>query len=156
MTAQNIGKITSWTKSTLEYASDSVKKNVSNSFASLVDSRVKAWTLLLLRHSLSTGDDESRSRLLSMLASSIKIDSAETSFKTLPLPDAAAEQAKDNGVILPLLFEVVLHATVQEKQESVTLRAPGTVTGKLISLLIFRRLGALERSGPVCSSTRPR
>ena len=127
--AQNIGKLTSWTKSTLEYASDAVKKNLANSFASLVDSRVRAWTLLLLRHSLSTGDGESRSRLLSMLSSSIKIDYADTNFKTLPLPESAAEQAQEQ-VILPLLFEVTLHATVQDSKESVTLRAPGTIMGE--------------------------
>lgn len=128
--AQNIGKLTSWTKSTLEYASDAVKKNLSGSFASLVESRVRAWTLLLLRHSLSTGDDESRTRLLSMLSSTIKVISAETNFKTLPLPDAAAAQSKEGTVVLPLLFEVVLHVSVQDKEENVTLRAPGTITGK--------------------------
>jgi hypothetical protein len=128
--AQNIGKITSWTKSTLDYAADAVTKNVSSSFALLVDARVRAWTLLLLRHSLSSGDSESRSKLMSMLASSIKIESAWSNFKALPLPDSAAGQATESGVILPLLFEVVLHATLHEKQESITVRAPGTIFGK--------------------------
>ena len=132
--AQNIEKLTSWTKSTLEYAGEAVKKNLSDSFASLVESRVRAWTLLLLRHSLSTGDDESRARLLNMLSSTIKVLSAETHFKTLPLPDSAAEQASGGTVILPLLFEVVLHVAVQDKEETVTLRAPGTITGKCFVL----------------------
>jgi hypothetical protein len=137
--AQNIGKLTSWTKSTLEYASDAVKKNLSSSFASLVESRVRAWTLLLLRHSLSTGDDESRSRLLRMLSSSIKVLSVDTNFKTLPLPDAAAAQAKGGDVVLPLLFEVILHVCVQDKEDNVIIRAPGTVTGKYLSLICIWR-----------------
>jgi len=128
--AQNLGSGASWTKSTLVYAAQAVAINVSDSFACLVDSRVRAWTLLLLRHSLSTGDAESRSRLLSMLSACIKVDSAETKFKTLPLPESAAKEPKECDVILPLLFEVVLHVTLQNRTETLTLRAPGTIAGK--------------------------
>jgi hypothetical protein len=128
--AQNIGKLTSWTKSTLEYASDALKKNLSKSFASLVESRVRAWTLLLLRHSLSTGDEESRTRLLNMLSSSIQVVSSDTHFKTLPLPDAAMLQAKEGEVVLPLLFEVTLRISLQDTIENVILRAPGTITAQ--------------------------
>jgi len=128
--AQNIGKLTSWTKSTLMYASDAVKRNVSTSFASLVDSRVRAWTLLLLRHSLSNGDSESRSRLMRMLSSNIKVLSAATLFKTLPLPESTQGHSKEADVILPLLFEVILKVSVQDNEESVTLRAPGTISGR--------------------------
>ena len=128
--AQNLGNGASWTKSTLVYASQAVATNVSDSFASLVDSRVRAWTLLLLRHSLSTGDAESRSRLLNMLSACIKVDSAETKFKTLPLPALAANEPKEADVILPLLFEVVLHITLQNRTEKLKLHAPGTIAGK--------------------------
>jgi hypothetical protein len=123
---------TQWTKSTLIYASLAVATNVSNSFSSLVDSRVRAWTLLLLKHSLSTGDSGSRSKLLQILQAIIKVNSAETKFKTLPLPEAAAGQPKEEDVILPLLFEAVLHITIQDRPETVTLRAPGTISGKFI------------------------
>ena len=141
--AQNLGKLTSWTKSTLDYASDAVLKNLSSSFGALVDSRVRAWTLLLLRHSLSTGDAESRSGLMTMLSSIIKLGAAETNFKPLSLPQTAAEQAKDSSdVVLPLLFEVEMFATVQDKRESVTLRAPGTITGKLYHYLLLHLMPA--------------
>lgn len=126
--ARNIEKLTSWTKSTLEYASDAAKKNISKSFISLVQSRVRAWTLLLLRHSLSTGDNESRTRLMRMLGSSVKVESIETIFKTLELPEKAAAQAKEATVVLPLIFESVLHISSQ-LNEKTTLRAPGTMTG---------------------------
>jgi hypothetical protein len=136
--AQNIDKLTSWTKSTLGYASDAVKKNISRSFASLVDARVRAWTLLLLRHSLSSGDNESRAKLMRMLSSSIKILDAATDYKTLELPDSVASQCKEGEVILPLLFEVVLNVSVQEKEERVTLRAPGTISGTNSCLAFIR------------------
>jgi hypothetical protein len=128
--AQSLSSITSWTKSSLAYAPGAVSKNISDSFSSLVDSRVRAWTLLLLRHSLTTGDTVSRSRLLSMLSSIIKVDSAQTSFKTLPLPPSAMGQVKEVDVILPLLLEVDMQVSIQSKMETVKLRAPGTISGK--------------------------
>jgi hypothetical protein len=127
--AQSLGTLTSWTKSSVVYAAGAISKNVSDSFASLVDSRVRAWTLLLLRHSLTTGDSQSRSRLLSMLSSIIKVNSAQTSFKTLPLPQSAAGQPKEADVILPLLLEVDMQVSIQNKSDMVTLRAPGTISG---------------------------
>ena len=128
--AQSLGSLTSWTKSSVAYAAEAISKNVSSSFSNLVDSRVRAWTLLLLRHSLTTGDSTSRSRLLSMLSSIIKVESAMTTFKTLPLPEAAAGQPKEADVILPLLLEVDMKITIQTKADMVTLRAPGTISGK--------------------------
>jgi hypothetical protein len=128
--AETLRDETQWTKSTLVYASGAVSTNLVNSFTSRVDSRIRAWTLLLLKHSLSTGDSESRSRLLRMLSASIKVNSADISFKTLSLPDAASGKPKEEDVILPLLFEAVLHVTIQDRPESVTLRAPGTISGK--------------------------
>jgi len=128
--AQTLGSLTSWTRSSVVYASNAISENAANSFSSLVDSRVRAWTLLLLRHSLTTGDSTSRSRLLSMLASIIKVCSTETAFKAQPLPDYLANIPKeddDPDVILPLLFEVHMKITVQSKDCTVTLRAPGTV-----------------------------
>mmetsp|Transcript_4055 Transcript_4055/g.6376 ORF Transcript_4055/g.6376 Transcript_4055/m.6376 type:complete len:542 (-) Transcript_4055:180-1805(-) len=133
--AQSLGSVTSWTKSSVVYASSAVSENVANSFSSLVDSRVRAWTLLLLRHSLTTGDSASRTRLLSMLSSIIKVNSAQTAFKTLPLPESAAHQPKEADVILPLLLEVDLQISIQSKDDTVTLRAPGTISAN------FERIG---------------
>jgi hypothetical protein len=130
--AQTLKEETQWTKSTLVYASGAVSTNLVNSFSTRVDSRVRAWTLLLLKHSLSTGDSESRSRLLRILAAIIKVNSADITFKTLSLPDAASGKPNEDEVILPLLFEAVLHITIQGRPETVTLRAPGTISGKLL------------------------
>lgn len=136
--AQSLGSLTSWTKSSVVYAPAAVSKNVSDSFSSLVNSRVQAWTILLLRHSLTTGDSTSRSRLLNMLSSSIKVVSGQTTFKTLALPKAAMGHAKDADVILPLLFEVELKVSIQSKDDTVTLRAPGTISGMYLRLLCDR------------------
>eukprot|EP00980_Cylindrotheca_fusiformis_P013517 scaffold3450_cov114-Cylindrotheca_fusiformis.AAC.22 len=127
--AQTLGSLTSWTKSSVAYAPAALAKNIADSFSSLVNSRVQAWTILLLRHSLTTGDSASRSRLLTMLSSIINVVSANTSFKTLALPKSAMGHAKEADVILPLLLEVDLQVSIQSKNDTVTLRAPGTISG---------------------------
>lgn len=145
--AQNIGKQTCWTRSTAPYATSAVGTNLANSFTTLLNSRVRAWTLLLLRHSLSTGDSESRSRLLSMLSAKIKVKLVETEFKTLALPETAAgAKPKEADVVLPLLFEVVLHITIQDKPESVHLRAPGTISSTCcVFVFVFFCLHSLDK-----------
>ncbi len=130
--AQSLGTLSSWTRSSVVYASKTVADNVANSFASLVESRRKAWTLLLLRHSL-TGDANSRVRYLSMQECSIKVHSAEIEFKPVPMSPAVANMDKAEGdpdVILPMIAEVILNIDVNSKMTTVTLRAPGTISGK--------------------------
>jgi len=64
-----------------------------------------------------------------MLSSIIKVHSAETAFKTIPLPESAIGQPKEADVILPLLLEVEMQVSIQSKVDMVTLRAPGTIAG---------------------------
>mmetsp|Transcript_10948 Transcript_10948/g.22412 ORF Transcript_10948/g.22412 Transcript_10948/m.22412 type:complete len:549 (-) Transcript_10948:98-1744(-) len=125
--AQSIGSETSWTKSTLLYARDAIVTNISDSFNRFTDSRLRAWTLLLLRHSLSTGDSSSRSRLLGILQASLKVSATFTKFKVLPMPSTASSRTAPDMVILPLLFEVSMQISLKDKMEIVTLRSPGTV-----------------------------
>mmetsp|Transcript_74 Transcript_74/g.178 ORF Transcript_74/g.178 Transcript_74/m.178 type:complete len:535 (+) Transcript_74:190-1794(+) len=128
--AQTLGAMSSWTRSSVIYASKAISENAAKSFSSLVESRVKAWTLLLLKHSL-TGDASSRKRLLSMLESIIKVDSAQIAFKPLALVGNTGNVEKapdDPDVILPLIAEVHLIITVHEKKDCVTLKAPGTIS----------------------------
>ena len=129
--AVQLGTLAFWTKSSLMYAPHAINRNVSGALSSLIESRVRAWTLLLLRHSLSTGDKTSRSQLLSMLSYSIQLKSTATNFKTLPLPSSARGQSKEADAILPLLFEAQIHFSIQEKVVNVSLRAPGTIAGEL-------------------------
>ena len=127
--AQQLCTTTSWTKSSIVYAPNALIKNVANSFSKLVDSRVRSWTLLMFKQSLASGDNSGRANILKMLSSSIKIEASKSTFRTLPLPESAKSQVKEADVILPLLFEVVLTASVEGRSESVTVRAPGTIAG---------------------------
>lgn len=121
--------LASWTASTVQYAPHALCSNLSELFSKLLSSRVRAWTLLLLRHSLSTGDSESRSRLLSILSSVVKVEAAETVFKVLDLPKASENEVQEADAILPLLFEFHVTVNIQNKTEKVILRAPGTISG---------------------------
>ena len=135
VTPQDIGKQTSWTKSTLPYTYSAVGTNITESFTTLFNARLRAWTLILLRHSLATGSTDSRTKLLGLLQVQIGTTAVhEFAYRTLPLPDAA-KNAKpiDSDIILPLLFEVTLNLSIQGKTEKVTLRAPGTISGMMIS-----------------------
>lgn len=161
--AANLGTPTTWTRSSVAQAPPSIVRSLSGSFYSLLDSRVRAWTLLLLRHSLSSGDDDSRSRLLALLATSSAIDLSKIvmSFQTLDLPaamkaqleqekraKAAAREAgtltdaqkaeRDCDLVLPLIFEANIDVNLQGQTMSVQLRAPGTVGGEyLLGMEIF-------------------
>lgn len=133
--AKSLGTTTSWTKSTVASAPSVLVNNMADSFKRLVDSRMKAWTLLLLRHSLSTGDESSRKRLLGVLAASLKVKAVTTKFRTLQLPDSAKGHHKEADVILPLLFEarVVIYGQEdktkpQTADDSAVVRAPGTIS----------------------------
>ena len=141
--AQTLGSPTFWTRSSVVYASNSISENAASSFSSLVESRVRAWTLLLLRHSLTTGDSSSRNRLLNMLASIIKVNSAQIGFKTQPLPPSVANMPKgkdDPDVILLLIAEVDLITTVHNKECTVTLKAPGTISGESTLFMTMYKL----------------
>lgn len=127
--ARSLGSETAWTKSTLQYAKEAVVTNISDSFNRFIDSRLRAWTLLLLRHSLSTGDKGSRSRLLGILHASLQVASTHTDFKVIPMPPTASSRTAPDTIILPLLFQATVGISLKEKTESVTLRSPGTVAG---------------------------
>jgi hypothetical protein len=127
--AQSIGTETAWTKSTVQYAKVAVVTNISESFNHLTDSRLRAWTLLLLRHSLSTGDQGSRKRLLGILQASLKVSSTCTNFKTLPMPVTFSSRTSPDTIILPLLFQTKMEISLKDKVEVVMLRTPGTISG---------------------------
>lgn len=127
---KSLSRRTCWTKSTLAYACGSVTANVTQSFHSLTNFRLKSWTLVLLRHSLSTGCTQSRSRLMGMLSTQIEVAPGPTKFQTLPLPESAQGlKPKDCDLILPLLFEGTVKVTTKKKKttEDVHLRCPGTI-----------------------------
>jgi len=148
--ARNLSTVTTWKRSSLQLAPMSMLRALSKSFSSLVDARIRAWILLLLRHSLSRGDEQSRSHLLKLLATSHSIDvqSFTTSFQALPLPEkmkntVSQENENKNEVILPLIFEVVANIVFNEEHVRAKVRAPGTIAGTFIpdgNLLTFMKI----------------
>lgn len=142
--AKSLEENSAWTKSTVGFAPSALVNNLSQSFSRLVGSRMKAWTLLLLRHSLSTGDESSRKRLLGILTAILKVESVATQFTTLSLPDSAKVHEKEADVILPLLFGATVTVTGQDgkKDDPVTVRAPGAISGKFEReyMILFRVL----------------
>jgi hypothetical protein len=81
-----------------------------------------------------------------MLSSNIEIKSTETNFKTLSLPDEARSHPKEADVILPLLFEAKLQVSIQGKDDSVFLRAPGTISGEVLRQKSFLSLAPFRLS----------
>lgn len=133
--AKKLAKPISWTRSSSPQAPMTLLRSLSASFSALVDSKMKSWTLLLLRHSLSSGDENSRSRLLSLLAtnSTISLTSVTTSFHTLILPkEFASTKAEEKGkIILPLIFDTMFDISLKNQAVPVNLKAPGTIVGKI-------------------------
>jgi len=146
--SQNLSNVTAWTRSSIRAAPSSMLQNIAFTFKSLLDSRVRAWTLLLLRHSLSSGDQESRGRLLSLLAASgsIELTTVQTKFVALKLPVEEGVKGKDEeqakagnkdekkkfstdncDIVLPVMMEVVVDVSLQSQTITVILRAPGTI-----------------------------
>mmetsp|Transcript_50776 Transcript_50776/g.75255 ORF Transcript_50776/g.75255 Transcript_50776/m.75255 type:complete len:814 (-) Transcript_50776:247-2688(-) len=131
--AKNLSEPVTWTRSSLPQAPMTMLSALSSSFSSLVDSRMRSWILVLLKHSLNSGHEESRGRLLSLLAASnsINLCAVVTTFQTLKLPkEFASQKAEEEGkIILPVIFEAVIDILEQRKQVTVRLRAPGMLNG---------------------------
>lgn len=146
----------SFTRSSAQHAPSALIRSLYSSFSQLVASRMKTWTLLLLRHSLSSGNKASRERLMALLGSqhSFKMDAIVTEFKvggnSTPdeiarlLNDGASRKEKRNALmnegknmemdscdlILPLQFKSVIDMTIQGKSCTVHLDTSGSVGGK--------------------------
>lgn len=158
--ARNLGSKMTWTHSSAHLAPSAMLRSLSTSFTHLIDSRVRACTLLLLKHSLTSGDESSRANLLQILATSsaINLTAVVTKFQTLKLPpellaQAAQEQQETNKekkedgdldtieIVCPLLYEAVIDVTIQGQEETFKLRAAGTMKGGREQFqIIFSRL----------------
>jgi hypothetical protein len=145
----NLAEPISWTRSSCPQVPMSLVRSLSQSFSSLLDSRMKACTLLLLRHSLANGDYRSRSRLLALLSpsSTIGIKSITTSFNattTLPQdlkqvqPTPAVDDDDPDKIVLPLLFEACIILMIgQQKEIDVKFKVTGAINGELDTSLLL-------------------
>jgi hypothetical protein len=138
--ATSLAKTISWSGESCIKAPATLARSLSIALSSVVDSRMKSCTLVLLRHSLEIGDNRSRSRLLALLSTgnTISVNSVSTSFSALTLPKefeskAAAEEGK---VIMPLIFEANFEIAIRGKPMKIALRNPGTIQGAPLFLLV--------------------
>jgi len=130
--AQQLGVGIKWTPTNLHLAPMAMLDNFSNSFSSLLNARLKGWTLLVLKHSLSTRDTNSRNQLLKLLALTklIETNGATTSFKASKRPTTSSKDGgKTNSMLLPLVFEARIEVSLNKKSLDVVIRAPGTISG---------------------------
>ncbi len=157
--ALNMGRLLSFTRTSSPHAPGAMIRSLFSSFSTLVNSRVRTWTLLLLRHSLSSGDENSRNNLMSLLASQhsyelramiteFTVDDEASEMKELLIEEGmvrrearlkAQQLEKKSGLsmefcdmILPLRFKATIDITVQDHQVTVNLDAPGSVGGKIL------------------------
>jgi len=144
---RNLGSKMSWTQSSAHLAPSAMLGSLSNSFANLLETRMKSCTLLLLKHSLKSGDESSRTNLLQLLSTSndIKVTAVVTTFQTLQLPSHLRAHADDENkenlqdekvekkddstceIICPLLFESLMDINIRTDAESFKVRTAGTI-----------------------------
>lgn len=129
--ALNMGSVTSWNRSTVHQAPSTILSAISRSFLAVVNERVHAWLLLLLRQALASGDETSRSQLKHLSqGQSLILKTVSTSFKALVLPDNLKKgKNEEEQIILPLLFELASNVVLHEEGAVAKFRAPGTILG---------------------------
>lgn len=172
--ALNISRPLSFTRSSVHHAPAAMLKSLFSSFSTLVESRVRTWTLLLLRHSLSSGDQTSRDRLMALLSTqqSFNMEAMITHFEPKPLTHETAIELKKNGrirnqlknvarsqgksgcglefcdFIIPIEFQAAIDIGIQGQQVTVHLRAPAQIGGMFFirSFLLFSCIYPLTHS----------
>eukprot|EP00549_Striatella_unipunctata_P018978 CAMPEP_0118715078 /NCGR_PEP_ID=MMETSP0800-20121206/26640_1 /TAXON_ID=210618 ORGANISM="Striatella unipunctata, Strain CCMP2910" /NCGR_SAMPLE_ID=MMETSP0800 /ASSEMBLY_ACC=CAM_ASM_000638 /LENGTH=619 /DNA_ID=CAMNT_0006621137 /DNA_START=271 /DNA_END=2130 /DNA_ORIENTATION=- len=133
--AASLESPTEWTKSTVTHAPSGMLRNLSSSLVTLVEKRVKEWTLLLLKHSLVSGDKTSRTRLMNLLRTSngMSLKSSKLSFCTLPLPEGSTEdeeldeEEENADLIFPLLVDYDADFFIQGKTDRIRIKIPGAM-----------------------------
>jgi len=134
--ALNLGKPTQTTDATIQMTPSIILRNFVSSFSYLVDSRIRAWTLKLLKHSLATGDDQSRARVLALLSisSSVSLGAIVTSFTALPidkswLKSMNNDSSKFQETSIPVAFEGIIDVSIQGRVMTVKTKAKGSIHG---------------------------
>jgi len=129
--ALNLGKPTQTTDATIQMTPSIILRNFVSSFSYLVDSRIRAWTLKLLKHSLATGDDQSRARVLALLSisSSVSLGAIVTSFTALPTDKSWRKSVSHPETSIPVEFEGIIDVSIQGRVMTVKTKAKGSIYG---------------------------
>eukprot|EP00978_Attheya_sp_CCMP212_P002844 scaffold5849_cov63-Attheya_sp.AAC.1 len=122
----------------LRKAPSVILQNVSSSFSSLVDSRLRGSLEALANQEQSYASSSHRTRILMNLLDSgtkdsrgIRITTVVTSYRVLEGAMERDSFASPNShkLILPLVFEAIIDLSIMENAVSIPLHAPGTITG---------------------------
>jgi hypothetical protein len=124
-------------KETISLAPTTLLKNVSCSFGTMIDDRIKQVHLLLLAtsHENNNKENEQTLKLLSLLltekTSPASFTSAESCFRPLSIKKGFVKTiGRLKAVILPLVFSTTIHIKLLGiKSIKVCIAAPGTITG---------------------------
>jgi hypothetical protein len=103
--------------------------NVSQSFISLVDSRLRSSVAALARQSRGGSEKDVALTLLAASSSPINPTTIVTTLRTL----AFSERNADGDYIQPLILEVVIDLNILGNTVAVTVEAPGKVQGAFSS-----------------------
>ena len=130
-----------------------ILQNVSASYKSLVDSRLRSSLSELLKRTLSnsstgTACGDSAAALLraqtvglvSLMSRSdaVVVTAAVSSFKVIDVPGGSTDEGLDStghlrGRTVPLIFEAVLDVIVHGVKTTAVLQAPGSLTGQFVA-----------------------
>ena len=147
--AQNFGRPISYTRSSAPQAPGAMARVLFDSFSSLIQSRIKTWTLRLLRHSLSSGDEDSRFQLMSLLATkNIELYAFATDFQiigsknekdslmkatTSKTTSGSSPFSRDGcDFLIPLFLDVHVDIKLHGKIVNLHFQTDGTAAGKSI------------------------
>ena len=126
-------------KSTISLAPTAVLQNVSRSFGTMIDNRIKQVHLMML----ASADENSKEHQMNLQLSSLlcsdkncptSFTSAESSFRPLPVNKGFVKQhGRIRAVILPLVFKATININILGVKElAVTITAPGTIVGTFV------------------------
>jgi hypothetical protein len=124
-TALNLARPLSLKPSELSSAPLIVLANVTDSFKTLVDARLRSSTKALIRRSHEMKDSTMTRILVGLLAgmdNPIVLSTVVTSFRTIPNYEINQSQ-----VTMPLIIECVIDLKIFGKLESITVAAPGII-----------------------------
>lgn len=126
-------------KATIRMAPTAVLQNISRSFGTMIDNRIKQVHLMMLA---SANDHDKEHDLNLKLASLLCSEkncptsfiAAESNFKPLPVSKGHIKQVgRIKAVILPLVFKTTISINILGAKElRVTLTAPGTIVGTFL------------------------
>lgn len=132
-----VGKLSSSSlearKATIGFAPTALLQNISRSFGTMIDNRIKDVQQMMLAG--ANEPDDLNLTLASLLSSEKRCPtsflSAESSFRPLPMSKGhVKEVGRIRGVILPLVFKThIVIDILGVKKLTVTLTAPGTIVG---------------------------